>query len=995
MSRVAKVLLAASLLSGISSFAHGQTPGKNPHGDIKIECGLCHTFEAWDKLKNQSEFKHESTGFALIGAHDQLRCVNCHNNLTFTNTAIECADCHTDVHRNQFGIECQNCHTPHSWQNLEDVLRLHSSRGFPLVGVHAIVDCDACHLRQGREEFVGTPLDCRECHMENFASSVNPDHELAGFETNCEECHASITAGWSQTVFDHGPDFPIRGAHLSAECSDCHTVQYAGTTNLCGECHQADFASAEEPNHVDMGFPTACEACHNEVAWEGAFFDHLVSTGFEIRGAHTGIDCTECHAQNQLDLPTNCIGCHQEDYNNVPDPDHVSGNFPDDCLLCHSESAWEPARFDHNQTAFPLTGAHATLVCDACHAGGQYQGTPAECFACHESDYNSVSDPNHVTNNFDTDCTVCHSTVAWSPSTFDHSQTQFPLTGAHASLECQSCHADGYNDTPTDCFACHEGDFNSVVEPNHVTNNFDHDCAMCHNTIQWAPSTFDHGQTQFPISGAHVGVECIDCHSGGYENTPTDCYSCHAGDFNSVPDPDHNLNGFSHDCTQCHTVNGWLPVSFDHSQTRFPLTGAHAGLPCEACHADGYDNTPTDCFSCHEADYNSVTEPDHVTNNFDHDCTICHSTNAWLPSTFDHSQTLFPLTGAHISLDCIQCHADGYDNTPTDCYSCHDGDYNSVPDPDHNVNGFSHDCLQCHTTSGWLPVNFDHSGTQFPLTGAHVGLDCELCHEEGYDNTPTDCFSCHEGDYNSVPDPDHNVNGFSHDCTQCHTTNGWLPVNFDHSNTQFPLTGAHVGLECVLCHADGYENTPTDCYSCHLSDYNSVQDPNHVTNNFSHDCTECHTTSGWSPAQFDHSQTQFPLTGAHLSLECIACHADGYENTPTDCYACHAGDYNGSTDPNHLQFGFPTDCQMCHNTNGWDSNWNHDGQYFPIFSGRHAQEWNNCADCHVIPEDYGSFECIFCHAHNQPDMDNAHDEVPGYSYNSQACFTCHPDGERP
>jgi hypothetical protein len=38
------------------------------------------------------------------------------------------------------------------------------------------------------------------------------------------------------------------------------------------------------------------------------------------------------------------------------------------------------------------------------------------------------------------------------------------------------------------------------------------------------------------------------------------------------------------------------------------------------------------------------------------------------------------------------------------------------------------------------------------------------------------------------------------------------------------------------------------------------------------------------------------------------------------------------------------------------------------------------------------FSCITCHAHNQSDMDNKHSGVSGYSYNSAACYQCHPTG---
>ncbi len=109
---------------------------------------------------------------------------------------------------------------------------------------------------------------------------------------------------------------------------------------------------------------------------------------------------------------------------------------------------------------------------------------------------------------------------------------------------------------------------------------------------------------------------------------------------------------------------------------------------------------------------------------------------------------------------------------------------------------------------------------------------------------------------------------------------------------------------------------------------------------------------------------------------------------------CHLDDYNNTDDPDHQAAGFPTTCEDCHNTNDWeDAEFDHDSMYFPIYSGRHEGEWDECADCHVVPADYGVFECIFCHEHNQPDTDEEHEDVGGYVYESQACYNCHPNGE--
>jgi hypothetical protein len=106
-------------------------------------------------------------------------------------------------------------------------------------------------------------------------------------------------------------------------------------------------------------------------------------------------------------------------------------------------------------------------------------------------------------------------------------------------------------------------------------------------------------------------------------------------------------------------------------------------------------------------------------------------------------------------------------------------------------------------------------------------------------------------------------------------------------------------------------------------------------------------------------------------------------------------DYQGTTDPDHETAGFPLTCEDCHTTSTWlGATFDHDNQYFPIYSGKHQGEWNDCSDCHYNPSDYSSFSCILCHEHSdQSQVDNDHSEVNGYVYNGQSCYECHPDGD--
>jgi len=494
--------------------------------------------------------------------------------------------------------------------------------------------------------------------------------------------------------------------------------------------------------------------------------------------------------------------------------------------------------------------------------------------------------------------------------------------------------------------------------------------------------TLEEVHQEISLEDGHESVSCASCHvEDRYEGTPSDCWSCHESDSGEVDDPKHS--GFPTECVICHTMAGWKPSTFDHSTTDFALEGGHLSVSCASCHVEGrYGGTPSDCWSCHETDYGEA--PDHVSAGFPTECVVCHTVEGWKPATFDHSTTGFILEGGHVSVSCLSCHVEGqYGGTPSDCWSCHETDY--VEAPDHESAGFPTECMVCHTVAGWKPSTFDHSTTDFPLEGGHVSVSCSSCHVEGqYAGTPSDCWSCHESDYQGVETPDHT--GFSQICVECHAVEDRKPSTFDHSTTGFALEGGHVSVSCASCHVDGrYKGTPSDCWSCHETDYAKVDDPDH--SGFPTECLQCHTITGWKPATFDHSVTNFPLEGSHVSVSCASCHVEGrYAGTPTDCWSCHTAD----EPQNH----FGPDCASCHTSIAWEpSTFDHE-PLFPLRRGDHSRYRNDCTSCHLDPSAYSLFTCTDCHdgEHSRSKMDREHDDVRNYRYDSIACLDCHPGG---
>jgi hypothetical protein len=377
------------------------------------------------------------------------------------------------------------------------------------------------------------------------------------------------------------------------------------------------------------------------------------------------------------------------------------------------------------------------------------------------------------------------------------------------------------------------------------------------------------------------------------------------------------------------------------------------------------------------------------------ECDVCHSGDGWkvdlTKMKFDHNITRFKLSGQHQLIDCKRCHTSlELSRGGMECRTCHTDMHNGT---------VGWDCARCHSTNSWIIQNITqmHQLSRFPLVGQHAVADCYSCHKSGsllqFEPLGVECYDCHKNEYLATTSPNHQSAGYSTNCLECHTMNApdWLESSINHNF--FPLTGGHA-ISCVQCHVNGsFGPLPTDCNSCHSADYDATTNPPHAASQIPRNCETCHNINAWSPATFDHSKSNFPLTGAHINVACSQCHNSGYTGTPTACNACHMAQYNATTDPAHVAAQFPTTCETCHNTTAWTpSTFNHDGPYFPIYSGSHRGTWTLCSQCHPSSSNYAQFTCLSCHAHDQSPMNNAHREVSGYSYNSAACYSCHPRG---
>jgi hypothetical protein len=677
------------------------------------------------------------------------------------------------------------------------------------------------------------------------------------------------------------------------------------------------------------------------------------------------------------------------------------------CDQCHDTQSWkvmtQGMKFDHARTAFPLAGRHTQVACRQCHATLKFSEAKDRCGSCHADVHR---------NELGAACERCHSTDSWLVPDMPqrHVSTRFALLGAHRLAQCRACHTNEqkhtYAGAPVECVSCHRANYDATSAPPHRASGISTNCESCHavSSPAWGRG-FDHNTSGFPLKGAHAAVACSQCHQNNqYRGLTHDCNGCHAALYTATSRPPHRASGFGTDCVQCHSAASvsWAG-KFDHATTAFPLAGSHAAVPCADCHKNNvYRGLPSTCYSCHAANYTATTTPPHQSSGLSTDCAQCHSaSSASWGGKFDHSATIFPLTGLHTAVQCMQCHKNNvFKGLQTSCNSCHAADYTATSKPPHQAAGFGTDCAQCHTTasSTWT-AKFDHATTGFALVGSHAAVPCADCHKNNvYKGLPSTCYSCHANDYAATKTPPHQASGLGTDCASCHSASSttW-GGNFNHATTGFPLNGSHMAVPCLTCHKNNvFKGLPADCYSCHSGDFTKTANPPHQASGFGTDCVTCHGTGAvnWA-GSFNHSQTSFALTGRHVGVACTQCHVNSvYKGLATTCVSCHQQDYNASTNPAHITSGFPTTCETCHSTSGWTpSTFDHEPS-FPISSTavHRPGRWSTCADCHTTASNFKVYSCIDCHAHAKSTMDAKHSGNSRYSYVSTACYNCHPRG---
>ncbi len=343
--------------------------------------------------------------------------------------------------------------------------------------------------------------------------------------------------------------------------------------------------------------------------------------------------------------------------------------FETQCQNCH-----QPFQTDQAQQCM---ACHKDIADQLDQAGGMHGrlSNPRLCAACHLD---------HKGRQFDPGISAL--------SSFDHSRTNFPLTGKHGMLGCKHCHTDNtFNATATECAACHK-------EPTAHAGLYGNACADCHTSFDWQPATlqgqvFNHNQARFSLARHTLNFDqtpmaCTACHADGnqMQSATANCSTCHT--LHDAPFMAKHTQQYGKDCLLCHDGVDRLH-HFDHQQV-FALTGKHAGLQCTDCHKNNqYRNTPARCDSCHK-------EPTLHAGFFGTRCDYCHSNRGWRPAPLQAHT--FPLDhGGKGEVSCTTCHLASYGQNRCDTCHEHAADVTARSHASLNLAPAELDrCVQCH-----------------------------------------------------------------------------------------------------------------------------------------------------------------------------------------------------------------------------------------------------------------------------------------------------------
>lgn len=184
-------------------------------------------------------------------------------------------------------------------------------------------------------------------------------------------------------------------AEISSDCFACHTAFIGSSPQKCIACHKIE----------DIGKITTKGLLIEKENKNVAFHQQLIED-----------DCIACHSDHkgvkafrpisqfshrllQTNLQQQCDSCHSNPVDDLHQK--IKGN----CGQCHTQEAWLPATFEH-ENYFRFDRDHNT-ECVTCHINNDYSNYT--CYGCHEHSRSKIREEHMEEGIRDYEkCVECH-----------------------------------------------------------------------------------------------------------------------------------------------------------------------------------------------------------------------------------------------------------------------------------------------------------------------------------------------------------------------------------------------------------------------------------------------------------------------------------------------------------------------------------------------------------------------------------------------------------
>ena len=354
----------------------------------------------------------------------------------------------------------RRCHDDVKWGNLKLDGFDHGKARYPLKGAHIKTPCAKCHAGQP-PKYAPLPFaNCTDCHKDAHNGKLG---------TTCTSCH--VEDAWSKVTVTHQahPGVSLANGHAPVACATCHDKGNKAAPSKGRRAPRA-IRPFTRPRSA-----TNCATCHATIKWMGLPAEHRSERArthrLSARRASTSTPRARAVTSRSWHA-TLATGSSSSVSASIVTRTQHKGEFASakqgECAPCHATAGSArrssgPPRIRRRSSR--STARTSSVACVGCHTDPRprvsLHVSKQACADCHQNPHGRPVRGGDEGGG----CAQCHITASWGRAKFDHST--WPLTGVHATAQCESCHhptpedrkqgkGASYRGVPRTCGGCHD-----------------------------------------------------------------------------------------------------------------------------------------------------------------------------------------------------------------------------------------------------------------------------------------------------------------------------------------------------------------------------------------------------------------------------------------------------------------------------------------------------------------------------------------------------------